>query len=124
VEETLSDRIANVLRKYTQEQAFLELFANAVDAGATRFSVLLDHAEAPASRLILDTLHTFQKQPSLIFWNDAQFQDKDFVGIRKVGRGSKQGSSEKIGRFGLGALSMYHFTEVGHPCPWICDYGS
>jgi hypothetical protein len=40
--EALTTRIGNVLRQYTEDRAILEFVANAVDAGASTFTVILD----------------------------------------------------------------------------------
>jgi hypothetical protein len=112
MEEKLTTRISNVLRQYTPERSFIEFVANAIDAGAQEVDVLLDEATHPRiGDFLTQSMAEFQG-PSLVVHNNAIFQDKDWKGIRQVGRGGKQGNSDTIGRFGLGALSMFHFTEV------------
>jgi hypothetical protein len=110
--EALTSRIRNVLVQYTVEQAFTEFLANAADAKATTFGILLDDQPFAGSHLLSPELAEIQSRPSLVIYNDAVFDDKDFNGIRNVGVGGKVGKSNAIGQFGLGALSMYHFTEV------------
>jgi hypothetical protein len=110
--EALTSRIRNVLVQYTVEQAFTEFLANAADAKATTFGILLDEQPFAASHLLSPKLAEIQSRPSLVIYNDAVFNDRDFNGIRNVGVGGKVGKSNAIGQFGLGALSMYHFTEV------------
>jgi hypothetical protein len=110
--EDLSDRISGALRQYRREQIFLEFLANAVDAGASTMTVIVDETQGKENSGLFLPSSPFQKQPALIFHNDAQFQKEDFRGIRKVGVGSKRRGEGKIGRFGLGALSAYHFSEV------------
>jgi hypothetical protein len=110
--EALTSRIRSVLVQYTVEQAFTEFLANAADAKATAFGILLDDQPFAASHLLSPEFADIQSRPSLIVYNNSVFDDKDFDGIRNVGVGGKVGKSNAIGQFGLGALSMYHFTEV------------
>jgi hypothetical protein len=112
MEEKLTTRINNVLRQYTPERSFLEFVANAVDAGATEVGVVLDDMVHPSLGDFLTSAMAGFQGPSLIIHNNAIFQEKDWRGIRKVGLGGKEGDPDTIGRFGLGALSMFHFTEA------------
>lgn len=116
--EPLTNRISKLLREYTKEQAFLEFLANAADANATKFKICVDEFVGGEGKLITPVMEAFERAPSLMVYNDAQFKDKDWKGIRRIGTGSKQaqgdGEDDKIGRFGLGALSMFHFTEVAN----------
>lgn len=104
--------IRTVLRQYVQEQIFTEFIANASDAKASRFSILLDEITlASGNNLVSSQLSLFDG-PSLILHNDAKFTMQDFQGICKTGIGGKVGRMDTIGQFGLGALAMFHFTEV------------
>lgn len=40
------------------------------------------------------------------------FSDNDFKGFKNVGEGSKAQDKEKIGQFGRGSQTMYHWTDV------------
>lgn len=40
------------------------------------------------------------------------FSEKDFNGLKAIGRGGKSDNSTTTGMFGRGAISMYHFTDV------------
>jgi hypothetical protein len=110
--EALTLRIRNVLIQYTVEQAFTEFLANAADAGATTFGIILDEQPALADRMLSSALANLQTHPSLIIYNDAVFEDKDFDGILDVALGGKFDRPDTIGQFGLGVMSMYHFSEV------------
>ena len=103
--------IRNTLRQYDPKQFFTEFIANASDAGAKRFNILLDNHEGPRERLLSEGLAVFQSA-SLVVHNDGIFSRDDFIGILQTGIGGKAGKPNVIGRFGLGALSMFHFTEV------------
>lgn len=110
--EALTSRIRSVLIQYNVEQAFTEFLANAADAKATSFGILLDDRPAMGSRVLSPAFSEIQSRPSLVIYNNSVFEDKDFDGILNVGLGGKLSQSSTIGQFGLGALSMYHFTEV------------
>ena len=103
--------IRNTLRQYYPKQFFTEFIANASDAGATRFSILIDHHEASTECLLSKDLAKFQNA-SLVVHNDGTFSQSDFRGMLETGVGGKRGRTGVIGHFGLGALSMFHFTEV------------
>ena len=116
--EDLTARISSVLHSYTERQALMEFLANASDAEATEFDVKLDttyHLSTGKHRLLTTSLKELCDQPSLILHNNAIFERSDWEGICSIGSGSRKESIDgklKIGRFGLGALSMFYFTEV------------
>lgn len=110
--EDLTTRINNVLRQYSIDQAFNEFLANASDAGATRFDILIDERPFGVHHLLSPEMAPLQTAPAVIIHNDGVFTESDFKGIRRVGLGGKQDRKDAIGKFGLGALSMFHFTEV------------
>jgi hypothetical protein len=47
-----------------------------------------------------------------VVYNDEQFTAKDSDGIHNTSIGGKEGRADTIGEFGLGVLTMYHFTDV------------
>ena len=103
--------IRNTLKQYDPKQFFTEFIANASDAGAKQFNIVVDDHEGPTEHLYSGGLAAFQGA-SLIVHNDGIFSRQDFTGIRQTGTGGKRGRTGVIGHFGLGALSMFHFTEV------------
>lgn len=122
--ETLTARIGGALRQYRPKQMFTEFLANAVDAGSRTMSILLDQTTFPTESILSRSMAQFQTSPALVFHNDAVFTDADFQGIKRVGTGSKRSRPGKIGRFGLGALSAYHVTEVSRTLPTTDDGSS
>ncbi len=110
--EDLTTRISNVLRQYSIEQAFNEFLANASDAGATQFDILVDEFTSNARNILSPEMAPLLTSPAIVIHNDAVFSDSDFQGIKRIGLGSKQGRVDTFGKFGFGALSMFHFTEV------------
>jgi len=113
--EDLVGRIRGFLREYDAQYAINEFLANADDAGATEFTILFDSGNPHDQRkrgLIAPAFESIRGSPSLVLYNNATLSEKDFKGLRHVGRGGKTGNSETHGRHGLGALSFYYFTDV------------
>ncbi|KAJ7217098.1 hypothetical protein GGX14DRAFT_602035, partial [Mycena pura] len=110
--EDFTERIKGVLKEHDVEYALNEFLANAVDAKASEFSVLLSERVFESSKVVAPTLADLQKSPSLILFNNATFSEADFRGLRMVGQGGKRADPDSIGRYGLGALSLFHFTDV------------
>ena len=113
--EDLVGRICGFLREYDAQYAINEFLANADDAGATEFTILLDSAgsrDHRKKRLISPAFESIQGSPSLVLYNNATLSDEDFKGLLHVGRGGKTEHYETHGRHGLGALSFYYFTDV------------
>ncbi|KZS95252.1 hypothetical protein SISNIDRAFT_484117 [Sistotremastrum niveocremeum HHB9708] len=110
--EDLCQRIKNVLADYNIKLASNEYIANAADAGSSAFAFLLDQRSYPSERLVAPEMAKYQSGPALLLFNDSQFSETDFHAILKIGEGSKRGSHGAIGKFGLGALSMFHFTDL------------
>lgn len=111
--QQLTTTIRKSLWEYTERQVLVEFLANAADAGANDFGVLIDQYQALDQRILSPEMASFQKCPSLVIYNDGVFTEADFRGIIKTGIGSKEGRGDSIGQFGLGALTMFHITEVG-----------
>ena len=107
--------VRNTLRQYTEQQFVTEFVANACDANATKLTFLVNEFCSNSSentRLLSPTMQKFFNCPSLVAYNDAKFTDEDFTGICRTSIGGKEGKSNTIGQFGLGALTMFHITEV------------
>lgn len=110
--QTTLTTIRNTLRQYTYRQLLTEFLANAVDAKATQFSVLLDEQPSSSERLLSSFLQPFNNCPALILHNNQTFSEADFRGICHTGIGGKQHIQDTIGQFGLGAMTMFYLTEV------------
>ncbi|KDR71218.1 hypothetical protein GALMADRAFT_127161, partial [Galerina marginata CBS 339.88] len=110
--EDLVGRIRGFLRDYDPQYAFNEFLANADDAGATEFSMSLRVQEYTPETVISPKFQSLLRRPSLFLFNNAILSDNDFAGIRRVGQGGKLNLAETHGRHGLGALSLYYFTDV------------
>jgi sacsin len=110
--ESFVTSIRNAISEYTETQTLVEMLANAVDASARRFVLILDEMPQSTEHLISPTLRSFQQCPALLVFNDASFTEEDFDGLCNTGEGSKKQKDNTIGQFGRGALTMFHFTEV------------
>jgi hypothetical protein len=128
MKEDLTTRISSVLLSYTKEQSFMEFLANAADARATEFGVTLATTpyQLPENQqFISPTLKQLCGQPSLLLYNNGVFSPSDWKGICSVGSGNKKENIDeklRIGRFGLGSLSMFYFTEVFYFCYLMHSY--
>ncbi|KAJ7024296.1 hypothetical protein C8F04DRAFT_163783 [Mycena alexandri] len=110
--EDFTKRVEGVLKEHDVQYALNEFMANAIDAKATTFSVLLDERTFESSKVLAPGLSDLQRRPALFLYNDATFSEADFRGLREVGQGGKTSNPDSIGRYGLGALSLFHFTDV------------
>ena len=113
--ESFISSIRNTIVDYSEAQMLTEMLANAVDAGAKRFLVVIDNMPQSTSHLISSKLVKFQECPAVLVYNDAQFTELDFRGLCETGEGSKKNNLYSIGQFGRGALTMFHLTEVRAP---------
>lgn len=110
--EEVADGINDTLERYPVEATFKEYLANADDAGsATQINWLLDARQHPQVSLVTPELSAYQG-PALVVHNDGTFREKDFEGLKHVGRGSKRDDPSTIGKFGRGSQTMYHWTDV------------
>lgn len=113
--ETPLTTVRNTLRQYTVKQFVTEFVANACDANATKLTLLVNEFFPDAKEnpyLLSLTMQKFSSCPSLVVYNNEKFSDHDFRGICQTSIGGKEGKSNTIGQFGLGALTMFHMTEV------------
>ena len=124
--EPLEVRINNILAQCrADESIFREFIQNADDACATEIAFVLDHrcnfgTQSLAVSGSAQKWNTLQKLPSLLIYNNRKFSEKDIKGISKLGLGSKQEESNKIGHFGLGFNAAYHVTD----CPMFLSHDS
>lgn len=111
----LTASIRNILRNYPEGTAiFKELIQNADDAGARTVRFCLDNRQHRSEKLAHSSLEQFQG-PALLIYNDAMFTKEDFQSIQRIGDSLKNLSDEsktKIGRFGIGFNSTYHWSDL------------
>jgi len=122
--ESLAKRIRQLLIKYPCDSLLLEALQNADDAGATTFQVILDKRQQGRIPLFAKKVGNGENQsqqrvnvfshPALCLCNNARFTDQDFAHLQDFGGDGSWKKKERdlIGRFGLGFLSVYNFTDV------------
>ena len=86
-----------------------EIIQNADDAGASTVHFYLDNRTHGTHSLVEPQLAMFQG-PSLLAYNDAIFQDKDWQSIQDMQQSVKAEDPFKVGKFGIGFNSVYHIT--------------
>ncbi|TVY36879.1 Sacsin [Lachnellula occidentalis] len=110
--ESVTTCISDTLDRYTVETTFREYLANADDVqGTSEVGWLLDPRSHACKNLLTPEMGKFQG-PALLVHNNGVFSDDDFEGFKNVGEGSKAQDKEKIGQFGRGSQTMYHWTDV------------
>ncbi|KAG8868881.1 hypothetical protein FRB97_001836, partial [Tulasnella sp. 331] len=108
-------RILGVLKDSQIESASTEWVANADNSGATKVGFMVDDAtfgRSPSSWFLTPQSAELCQSPALVIWNNGSFTEKDYESLLSSGRGEQGAGHEVMGRFGLGALSFYHFTEM------------
>jgi len=70
---------------------------------------MIDPRHHSADELWLPGLANFQG-PALLSWNNAQFSENDWESISKIHQSLKDTDPMKVGRFGLGFISIHHIT--------------
>jgi sacsin len=104
--------VKKTLEQYTEKQFLPEFLANAEDAGASRFEVILNDPSPTRGPFLSYALEKLYVGPSVMVCNDSEFTEKDFDGICRTHIGGKVDQTDSIGQFGLGALTMFHIAEV------------
>lgn len=103
--------IANQIRTLLKERykegfpIIKEIVQNANDGGATRLDI-------GVTRGLSDANHPLLQCPALFFVNDGDFSDSDAQAMRWFGVDNNAKNSAKIGKFGLGQKSIFHFCEA------------
>ena len=109
--ENLCRRLRGIAEAYPETAIPVEMLQNAEDAGASVFKLLLFEGEFGRTSLLGPGLAEFAG-PALYVYNDAQFTERDYANIARIGQGSKLEKLATAGRFGLGFNAVYGLTDV------------
>jgi sacsin len=105
--------VQKTLEQYTEKQFLPEFLANAQDAGASTFAIIVNEFTSTEGNFLYPTFRDgLHRGPSVMIYNDSEFSKQDFDGICQIYLGGKTNNPDSIGQFGLGALTMFHITEV------------
>ena len=108
----LTEYLRGVTRDYPKGIGIVKEFVqNADDAGASLIKVVVDWRTHPSAALPGQAMAALMG-PAILFYNDAQFTDRDLEGIEQLSLGGKASDTAKTGRFGLGFNSAYNVTDV------------
>lgn len=88
-----------------------EIIQNANDGGARTLHVALVQ-NLKSQSLNPHISHPLLKRPALVFINDGDFSDKDERAILWFGADLNASDTSKVGKFGLGQKSIFHFCEA------------
>ncbi|CAG8720559.1 21742_t:CDS:2, partial [Dentiscutata erythropus] len=109
----------SVFRKYglklvtiTLYEVSREFLQNADDAGAKNFRVTVDERSFNQNESLLTKGMAIWQGPAIWIYNDAMFNEHDFNSLLNIHEGGKRDDSTKIGKFGIGFNSCFHFTDV------------
>ncbi|XP_028400651.1 sacsin-like [Dendronephthya gigantea] len=112
--EELTDRLKGILEGYPVDGILKELVQNADDAQASEIHFIHDTRFLRCKKVATEDGTTPEIQgPALCVYNDRPFSKTDLEGIKNLGIGSKRGSPEMTGRYGIGFNSVYNLTD----CP-------
>ncbi|KAJ2913096.1 hypothetical protein MD484_g7329, partial [Candolleomyces efflorescens] len=104
--------VQKTIQQYTEKQFLPEFLANAQDAGASTFTIIINEFTSTDGNFLYPTFRDgLHKGPSVMIYNDSEFSKKDFDGICQIYHGGKENDPDSIGQFGMGALTMFHITE-------------
>ncbi|CAC5385934.1 unnamed protein product [Mytilus coruscus] len=116
IRNTLIEDLSKILYTYSNDGEILkELIQNAEDAGADKIAILYDerNSNLNAKRIKQDLSYSkYFEGPALIVYNNEEFSEADWKGIRRIGTSIKKLDPSKVGRFGLGFKSVFHITAT------------
>ena len=72
---------------------------------------MVDPRDHGTDNLWLPGLANFQG-PALLAWNNAEFSENDWESVFHIYQSLKKKDPMKVGRFGLGFISVYHITGM------------
>ncbi|CAG8660857.1 32334_t:CDS:2, partial [Gigaspora margarita] len=104
--------ICKIIDSFYKIQIVGEFLQNADDAGAKVFRVTVDERSMNRNESLLTKEMAIWQGPAIWIYNDAMFDEHDFNSLLNIHEGGKRDDSTKIGKFGIGFNSCFHFTDV------------
>ncbi|CAG8632106.1 671_t:CDS:2, partial [Dentiscutata heterogama] len=108
----LINLIKNIIKDYPHESVFREFLQNADDAGARTFRIIVDERSTNQYESLISKGMKDWQGPAIWIYNDAMFNEHDFNALLNIHEGGKRADPTKIGKFGIGFNSCFHFTDV------------
>jgi sacsin len=109
--QELTTMISDVLQRYPIQDTFNEYLSNAEDSGgAHKIRWVLDNTSKHRKDNLISRELAECTEGALVCYNDGVFTQKDLQSLTNIGNASKRDEPSKIGRFGRGSLTMYHWT--------------
>lgn len=116
------DALKAILADYPGGQILSEGLQNADDAGAGRFSLMLDkrtRSDLQASQGATNpgkkpraALLPHTQCASMVMFDDGGFQDQDWESLQNIYASVKADAPKDTGQFGMGSRSFFHYTDV------------
>ena len=101
-----------ILQDYPAGQILSEGLQNAEDAGASRFSLMLDLRQHKVTGLRNKKLKRCQGPAFILADNGSGFEDRNWNSLQNLHQSEKRHSPCEIGRFGMGSRSFFHFADI------------
>ena len=99
------------LQNYEDQRLLLDIISVASDACATEVNILLDDACGPTEALLSPRCNELQNSPTLVVQHNGNFTESDLLRILHY-CSTQRDNRPLVGRYGHGALSVFHITEV------------
>ncbi|KAF5350096.1 hypothetical protein D9756_009164 [Leucocoprinus leucothites] len=113
------------LQGYADHRLLLDLISIASDARATEVNILLDSVWGPTEALLSPRCQDLQHSPALVMQYNGIFAENNLMQILYSCGAGKFGKKPMIGRYGYGALAMFHATEfamvISQDQVWFMD---
>ena len=103
----LINTLRSNLESYPEDSVLREMLQNADDGGATHFSVIYK----PQNKNN-ENQDAFANAARLVVLNDGDVNDDQFKAMTQLRAASQVDDSSKIGKFGLGLKSVFHWCDI------------
>ena len=115
--EPLPNILKRILTNYPSNEIAKELIQNCDDAGSSRINFICNYKTHNEKNVFSKAWKELQG-PALCVYSNTHFSEKDIANIQNLGDSDKKTDSSKVGQYGIGFNTVYHFTDV----PTIITY--